>query len=121
LLMMVRLLTGPPTHPPPNPHHSRTQALVAVGDRQSTFSSTAWHMSLRAEGMYRVADSGQCRAGPGGMWALKNFGPDDPALKEAFRHQLAFDAATDQEAEARPDSCVPPSCRHPERANHSTI
>ena len=34
--------------------------LVSVGSIQSTFSSSAWHMSLRPDQLKHINDSGEC-------------------------------------------------------------
>ena len=60
--------------------------LVSVGSIQSTFSSSAWHMSLRPDQLKHINDSGECVRGGGSIFRLKDdFRSNDPVLQSVLR------------------------------------
>jgi hypothetical protein len=70
---------------------SKSNSIVSVGDKQSTYSASAWHMSLRATQMHYTSDDGQCMIGGAGMFNLRtSYHLDDPALKRALNQGASF-------------------------------
>ena len=65
---------------------AQADELVSVGSIQSTFSSSAWHMSLRPDQLKHINDSGECVRGGGSIFRLKDdFRSDDPVLQSVLR------------------------------------
>jgi hypothetical protein len=64
---------------------SMADRMVALGSIQSTFSASAWHLSLRPEQMHHVSNKGRCMIGGSGMFELAtSFHRDDPALQGVY-------------------------------------
>ena len=59
--------------------------LVSVGSIQSTFSATAWHVSLLPDQLKHIDDAGQCVRGGGSLFELKtDYHQDDPTLADVL-------------------------------------
>jgi hypothetical protein len=60
--------------------------MYTAGSIQSTFSASAWHLSLRPEMLHHASNRGHCLLGGSGMFQFKDsFHLDgDPVLKDTI-------------------------------------